>query len=426
MARRSRLFAAAFPATRVSVGVRELQRGSLRWRGVHLRQAQPHIDAAHCARSLVMTRAGVAVAREGSRAGIAPPGEQAEIERSEARRVPGTPGNEAGEPYRLGGHLVFSEVSRAEESARVLDLLGRGLVDADAAESWESVAELAAERAAIMAEGEAGNCGLVSIPTSRTERDSASKTQARGEALRRSLRAVAPDQKRSRLARMRCAVGVAARGHEAGRVDGFRDAYCAMLTLTYRGGVTAWEPYHLSRCIDAIKKYLRRRGVEFRYVWVAELQKRGVIHYHLALWLPAGVTIPKADRRGWWPHGASNIKAARKPVAYLMKYLSKGCDVGGFPKGARTHGAGGLEHSIRRAKRWCFLPSFIRARADVLDDWRRAPGGGWWNPDGVCIPSEFIRAWVGDKWACLRVADYGRPFPVDGPFSWVARGRGQQ
>jgi Protein of unknown function (DUF3296). len=37
---------------------------------------------------------------------------------------------------------------------------------------------------------------------------------------------------------------------------------------------------------------MERRGHKLPYVWVAELQKRGALHYHVLLWLPRGLTLP--------------------------------------------------------------------------------------------------------------------------------------
>lgn len=204
-----------------------------------------------------------------------------------------------------------------------------------------------------------------------------------------------------------------------------------MLTATYRAGAV-WEPGHVRDWLHRVRKWCQRRRVGFRYVWVAELQeKRGarrkeraeaLVHYHVAIWLPEGVQLPFSDAQGWWPHGDTRTEWARAAVPYLMKYLSKGSDTLRLPNRCRMHGAGGLEHVMRRARRWLGLPAFVRARSDIHDDWRPARGGGWCDPEGTAIPSEWQRTWLGDAWGLLRVADYGRPFAADGPFTWLRRG----
>lgn len=255
--------------------------------------------------------------------------------------------------------------------------------------------------------------GLVSVPTSATRADEA-------VALRRSVSGFAPDPRRSRVARLRRAVGFAARGHLAER-RGHRPDQVLMITATYADGVD-WEPRHVSAWLGAMREWLRRRDLPCRYVWVAELTKRGRLHYHLALWLPASVYLPSADASGWWAHGMTRTERARAAVPYLLKYLSKGLDLGDLPKGARMYGVGGLEHSIRRARRWLRMPAFVRQRADIYDDWTSAKGGGWCSPDGFVVPSEFQRAWLGDRWGLVRVAEYPQRFKADGPFCWIQRG----
>lgn len=228
------------------------------------------------------------------------------------------------------------------------------------------------------------------------------------------------DEASMRVRHLRRAVGFAARAHGVSR-DGFRPDVCKMLTLTY-ADASAWRPEHVKRLLDRYRSWLRAKNIPCRYVWVAELQKRGAIHYHIALFVPHGTKVPYPDAAGWWKHGCTNVEEARAAVPYLMKYLSKGGDKAGawrLPQGARMYGVGGVEHSLRRARRWLALPAFVRSRADISDDWRRAPGGGWVDPDGVIWPSEYRRARVGCFLAFERLHDHGRPFDPAGPFSWL-------
>ena len=223
-----------------------------------------------------------------------------------------------------------------------------------------------------------------------------------------------------RVRHLRRAVGFTARA-QAVSEKGRRCDEVLMLTLTYANGGD-WRPNHMGALTKRMREWFRRQGVAFRYVWVAELQKRGVIHYHMALWVPFGFRIPMADRRGWWPHGSTNTEKARNAVPYLMKYLSKGSDKAGcwrLPDGARMHGNGGLEHAFKRARRWLGLPAFVRARSSANCDWKRIEGGGWASPDGEWFPAEYQRARCGPFLAFERINDHGRPFEADGPFSWV-------
>lgn len=264
--------------------------------------------------------------------------------------------------------------------------------------------------------------GLVSVPTSqkRIVRDDQTLAADLVCLSARVPDAFVPDKELSRLARLRRAVGFAARGHGVSE-RGRRSDQCLMVTLTYRGTNDDWNPKHVAAFMDHVRKWCGRNGFGCRYVWVAELQKRGVIHYHVALWVPHGVRIPKPDKQGWWPHGMTNIVLARAAVPYLLKYLSKGMGdtLGHFPKGSRIYGVGGLEKSLRRARRWLGLPGFVQSRSDIDDDWRRAVGGGWISPTGQHFASEFARVWLGIAYGIQRVLDHGRPFVANGPFSWI-------
>jgi hypothetical protein len=272
--------------------------------------------------------------------------------------------------------------------------------------------------------------GLVSVPTTQKS-PPAPLVSERSEALRAERGGFVPPARAGRVARMRRGLGFAARAHCTPR-PGFRPDRCAMVTATYRAGAL-WEPGHVRTWLDHVRKWCKRRGVECRYVWVAELQeargrRRGesaeaLVHYHVALWLPYGVELPFSDACGWWPHGDTRTEWARAAVPYLMKYISKGGGEFRLPNGCRMHGAGGLDHAMRRARRWLGLPAFVQARSDIFDDWRPARGGGWLVPEGdYVVPSEFRRCWLGDAWGLLRVNDHGRPFQAAGPFTWLHRG----
>jgi hypothetical protein len=232
--------------------------------------------------------------------------------------------------------------------------------------------------------------------------------------------AFVPPKQAARLGRLRRSIGFSARAMVAANRKGFRPEWVCMLTVTYRPGAQ-WEPKHVARLLDHYRQWCKRRAISCRYVWVAEVQKRGAVHYHVACWLPRGMRPPKPDLQGWWPHGSSNRVIARNAVPYLMKYFSKGSGACALPDGSRGYGVGGLDHALRRARRWLRLPAFVQSRGDCFDDWTPALGGGWTDPDGVVIPSEYERTWLGDAYGLIRVADYGRPFEAAGPFTWLHR-----
>jgi len=180
----------------------------------------------------------------------------------------------------------------------------------------------------------------------------------------------------SRLQRMRRRVLTGARLHVS-QVQRWR---AAMLTLTYRADV-AWDGRHVSECLRNVRQWLKRRGVACRYVWVLETTKAGKPHYHVVIWLPLGVKIPKLDLAGWWPHGMTRMEWARCAVGYISKYVSKGQEGVKLPFGARMYGVGGLTGEALAEARWWALPVWLRDSVKIGEKVRRRVGGGWLNHD---------------------------------------------
>ncbi len=213
--------------------------------------------------------------------------------------------------------------------------------------------------------GEAGPVGLVYTSTSPTH-STAVEQRPEGFVI---------TAKGARLERMRRSVITTARLVCEGmtRVKN----RVAFLTLTYAGRWD-WRPDHMSEFIKRLRAWCVRRGFVPRYVWVAELQERGAVHYHIAVWLPKGINLPKPDKQGWWTHGSTRIEWARAVVGYLAKYVSKGSDTGhAIPRGLRLTGSGGLSPLARDERAWWFLPSYVREVFEVADRTRRAAGGGF-------------------------------------------------
>lgn len=315
--------------------------------------------------------------------------------------------------------VLARELADAAEMQRQANLLGRG-ADRFASRVWQQTrdAQEDAWSRDLSAEG-ARSAGLVSVPTSDPRRSAALAADGRA-ALVEHLDAFKVDRDQRRLACLRRSIGFSARAHAVSE-KGHRSDVPWMVTLTYAGTNADWDPRHISAALHGARQWAKRSGFALRYVWVAELQKRGVIHYHLCVWLPRGVRMPKWDARGWWVHGMSNRVVARNAVPYLLKYMSKGTDVsaGTFPRGARLYGVGGLEKSLQRARRWLNLPRFVQCNSDTSDRWVRAEGGGWTAPDGSHWASEFKRVLVCGMECLQRIGTHLRAIEADGPFSWL-------
>lgn len=204
-----------------------------------------------------------------------------------------------------------------------------------------------------------------------------------------------------RVRRMRRVVIAAASSAERYLATGGRRGFIAFATLTYRPGVK-WEGGHIREYINATKAYATRNGFKFRYQWVIELTKKGVPHYHVLFWLPLGVRLPKPDRGGW-THGRSNIKRAKNPVGYLVKYATKG-ETGLYqvPKGARLFGVGGGSEFERLAAHRAGLPMWLLAFIPNLSRARKVPGAGWVAVDtGEVFSSPFVVSWFKDDWGVV-------------------------
>ena len=270
--------------------------------------------------------------------------------------------------------------------------------------------------------------GLVNTSTSRTRLSPLLKT---GSSLADIVPRVAPgsfaiDPAASRIKRLRTGIitwsRVSNEWARRNRVRKLRTFWPCMLTLTYAVGDT-WEPKSISRLLKTLSNWLARRGLRVPYVWSAELQKRGVIHYHIVLWLPRWGSqnrllhpyttkdgkqawgLPKPDDHGWWKYGSTRVEWARNVGAmgpYLAKYISKGAEnAHELPQGARIFGKGGLPlQSPERAEaRFWALPSWLRTKVGQGGQWcglidipRRLRGGGWlWR--GERFRSPWFVSW---------------------------------
>lgn len=192
--------------------------------------------------------------------------------------------------------------------------------------------------------------------------------------------AIRIDPVQARLSRMSGSTRMSVRlADQAIREGGFRGRWL-MVTATYRPGVN-WSPGHMAAFMACLRKWFHRRGRRFVCVWVAEMQQRGAVHYHVLVWLPKGLTLPKSDQRGWWPHGSTKTEVVRHAVAYIAKYASKGEGGPRFPKGCRIHGSAGLDRLAKRYRRWALAPGYVRKAFPMNDgmppDLTRPKGGGW-------------------------------------------------
>lgn len=233
---------------------------------------------------------------------------------------------------------------------------------------------------------------------------------------RRTGSHVTVDAKASRCRRLARSVKWAAQLH-AQPSRGQRPQRCCMVTLTY-ASVDGWDPRHMTAFCTRVREWFRRIGHPFRYVWVAELQKRGAVHYHMLVWLPKGVTLPKPDKRGWWPHGMTNVQVAHRPVGYMVKYASKFDSKSDFPRGLRAHGSGGFDSFGKAVRHWWSLPAWLRGQVGVGDRVIRLDGGGFHHvASGTVVASPWRFSFTDGVGHVRELWEYQSPVLATGPYS---------
>lgn len=173
----------------------------------------------------------------------------------------------------------------------------------------------------------------------------------------------------------------------AGKGRGFRKV---MITLTYAPDVD-WKANHIR---DFIKELKRRLDINLvALAWVAELQERGAVHYHVMVIAKKGTRIPMPDKSGMWRYGMSKIETAKSVFyicSYLKKQYQKGLGDNKFPKGLRMYSVYVSKNFFSVASRWFLrlstLPRWLYEVVIGLSDaygssWKRCKFGGWWYAD---------------------------------------------
>ena len=157
----------------------------------------------------------------------------------------------------------------------------------------------------------------------------------------------------------------------------------AMIDLTY-GPPSTWHKLDISQYRMALLDFLGDgcKG----YGWVAEMQERGEVHYHILPIFERRLFIPTPDDSGMWVHGMSGIQRNIRTPFYLMKYVSKSKQKEGLPKGCRAYGLWlnkkMLSDDVILTFRMSALPGWLVEKAGSLIKEKgkmpvRLDGGGW-------------------------------------------------
>jgi len=114
-----------------------------------------------------------------------------------------------------------------------------------------------------------------------------------------------------------------------------RSCRLVMITLTIR----QVEDYSPGMIRDYVKKLKRQLGKKlYGFAWVAEMQKRGAVHYHMMVCVEKYTRIKVPDKSGMWSWGMSKIETARTAY-YLCVYIGKERqkDLSRYPKSCRVY-----------------------------------------------------------------------------------------
>lgn len=183
-----------------------------------------------------------------------------------------------------------------------------------------------------------------------------------------------------------------------------------MITLTYAPDVK-WSPNQIKDFMSGLKRVLGDNLLA--YAWVAEMQERGVPHYHVFCVVKKGTKIPMPDKpygqRGHvlWPYGMTKIETAKTPY-YLVKYTGKEHQKEGFYKGMRIFAVwiakGLLSELERRIFRVSGLPKWLASEVLMFieDKGYKHPKpaiGGGWEFMGQVLRSDWeYQEWVNGAW----------------------------
>lgn len=158
-----------------------------------------------------------------------------------------------------------------------------------------------------------------------------------------------------------------------------------MVDLTYRPGAT-YNAGDIRTYLKATKKRLGENLLA--WAWVAELQKRGEVHYHVIFAFKRGTKFPKPDDKGGgWPHGMSKVQTARTPF-YLVTYIGKEYqkDLARYPRSCRLYAVTVRPKAAREALR---LASGLGVA--------KVPSSGSWRYGGASVGLQYAEDILGPK-----------------------------
>jgi len=159
-----------------------------------------------------------------------------------------------------------------------------------------------------------------------------------------------------------------------------KPAFVKHLILTQR------EENYYPRILDPFFHSVRRYYGEVSYIWTVEVQKRGVLHWHILMAFPYGTYFSGDDIRriqSYWKYGNVAVRPVRTPsLSYIMKYITKSLTC--YVARIRRIGSSFLPKYLRQS--WKRLVGFLRSFAGFLD-----PADCDWDYKGAFLRDEENR-----------------------------------
>jgi len=234
---------------------------------------------------------------------------------------------------------------------------------------------------------------------------------------KRSGEVMVIDTVRLRLMHLRRRIFAWARVMEEVKAKTGAGVHMAMLGLTYDTEGTlvkpsVWEEGDIREFMMKLKARMGKRLLA--YAWVAELQGRGVIHYHVVIVYTGRAPMPdkayrSKDERGhwryfkrmWWKgnsHSDFNVRSAYYLTSYVKKEYQK--DFENFPKGAHAWAVWVSDSALKMELRYESLEKY---KQEMVDEFILQDGGvgfeeAWEKMEWEVQRTKLAHKLVGDGW----------------------------
>jgi hypothetical protein len=171
-------------------------------------------------------------------------------------------------------------------------------------------------------------------------------------------------------------------------------------TLGTKVKASTWVEGDIREFMHALKVRMEDRLKA--YAWVAELQKNGHMHYHVAIYADGFVPFPDKSyvRNGrkykrLWTHGTSNVDWTPAGPYYLARYVGKEKqkDFMNFPKNARGYAVWFSDPELTRRMRDVFRLKNNGVRSELYKN------EGWhdWEYLGSGYKLEYLKMMYENK-----------------------------